>query len=105
MSFPEGKAAPLFEDWADDVDDDVFEAMSKRSEEASNVVSYPVFSWEASRFTPFSPGTSDYKEWSETITPKALTELRHVENPVVLFIGHSNGWPNHPAPPRHPAAA
>ncbi|RSH87859.1 uncharacterized protein EHS24_000377 [Apiotrichum porosum] len=106
-------AAPalVLEGFIDVVDVDVVTAMVQAadthgSRAAASMVKYPVLEWDVSPapFTPFSPGTPDFDEWDGTIDDAALRRAAAVAGqdaypphhpPLTLvFIGHSEGWPN-----------
>lgn len=94
LEFSGETALLLFADWADYVEPDVIVQIVQAPDRARKFITSPPFVWGVRLFTPFTQGTSDHEEWAGTIDQHPLVALCGVESPEVIFIGHSQGWPN-----------
>lgn len=95
VQFTGDLAQLLFADWAEYTDAQVLEQINLAPQRARELITHPPFIWDPSIFTPFTVGTGDHEEWAGTIEPDGLATLCGHENPEVIFIGHSQGWPNY----------
>lgn len=108
-----GAASPLlFKDCLDHVDVPQLAAIVAAADAAREagpaaaraLVTYPALEWDVQLFTPFTPGTPDHDEWDGTIDDVSLRtciadsadEVLAATSPLtVIFLGWSEGWPNH----------
>lgn len=91
-----GSAPPLlFRDALDYAEPEVFAALAAPGALPREIVTYPTLAWDVTVFTPFRPGTPDHAEWDGTIDDRALVAAGAPPASTVVFLGSSEGWPNH----------
>ncbi len=85
----------LFSDALDYAELDVFAKLAEPGARPREIVTYPTLAWDVVVFTPFTPGTADHDEWGGTIDEGALVAEGSPRGSTIVFLGSSDGWPNH----------
>lgn len=85
----------LHTEFEDYLQDELYSKIKEIGVIPETEISYPRITFQSMLFTPFTEGTADYAEWHNQLDEKEIQSVIGLSDLRFLYIGESNGFPNH----------